>query len=145
MTQAQTPFPYSIDGLDPASGLRRMESDIELYAALLRDFVATEKDAAQAIADALARNDRAAATRRAHTVKGLAGTFGAVRLHPAAQSLETALRETAPAAHSTAITARLGPRPKVAVANGRKNVPTAAPILPAAAATPWPVARISVG
>lgn len=99
MTQAQTPFPYSIDGLDPASGLRRMESDIELYAALLRDFVATEKDAAQAIADALARNDRAAATRRAHTVKGLAGTFGAVRLHPAAQSLETALRETAPAAH----------------------------------------------
>ena len=53
MTQAQTPFPYSIDGLDPASGLRRMESDIELYAALLRDFVATEKDAAQAIAEQL--------------------------------------------------------------------------------------------
>jgi HPt (histidine-containing phosphotransfer) domain-containing protein len=54
-------------------------------------------DAAQAIADALARDDRAAATRRAHTVKGLAGTFGAVRLQPAAQSLEAALRDGAAA------------------------------------------------
>lgn len=99
MTQAQTTFPYSIDGLDPTAALRRMEDDIELYAALLRDFIDTEKDAAQVITDAVARGDQATATRRAHTVKGLAGTFGAVRLHPAAQSLETALREGAPAAH----------------------------------------------
>ena len=98
MTHAQSTFPYAIDGLDPAAALRRMDNDVELYAALLRDFVAAEKNAAQAIADALAQGDRVAATRRAHTVKGLAGTFGAVRLQPAAQSLETALREASPSA-----------------------------------------------
>ena len=96
MTQMQV-FPYSIDGLDPAAGLRRMEGDVELYTTLLRDFAATERDAAQAIARALAQGDRATATRRAHTVKGLAGTFGAVRLQPAAQQLETALSDEAPA------------------------------------------------
>jgi len=96
MTQVQA-FPYSIDGLDPAAGLRRMEGDVELYTALLRDFAATERDAAQTISDALAHGDRAAATRRAHTVKGLAGTFGAVRLQPTAQALEAALRDDAPA------------------------------------------------
>lgn len=96
MTPVQA-FPHSIDGLDPAVGLRRMEGDAELYTALLRDFAATERDAARVIADALAQGDRAAATRRAHTVKGLAGTFGAVRLQPAAQRLEMALRDDAPA------------------------------------------------
>lgn len=96
MTQVQG-FPYSIAGLDPAAGLRRMEGDVELYTALLRDFAATERDAARTIADALAHGDRAGATRRAHTVKGLAGTFGAVRLQPAAQALEAALRDDAAA------------------------------------------------
>lgn len=96
MTQVQG-FPYSIAGLDPAAGLRRMEGDVELYTALLRDFAATERDAARTIADALAHGDRTAATRRAHTVKGLAGTFGAVRLQPAAEALEAALRDDAAA------------------------------------------------
>ena len=96
MTPAQA-FPHPIDGLDPAAGLRRMEGDVDLYTTLLRDFIASEKDAARAIADALARDDRTAATRRAHTVKSLAGTFGAVRLQPAAQSLEAALRDGAAA------------------------------------------------
>lgn len=96
MTPAQA-FPHFIDGLDPAAGLRRMEGDVELYTTLLRDFIATERDAARTIADALAQGDRASATRRAHTVKGLAGTFGAVRLQPAAQSLEAALRDGAAA------------------------------------------------
>lgn len=96
MTQVQG-FPYSIEGLDPAAGLRRMEGDADLYTTLLRDFVATERDAARTIADALAQGDRAGATRRAHTVKGLAGTFGAVRLQPTAQALEAALRDEAAA------------------------------------------------
>lgn len=96
MTPAQA-FPHSIDGLDPVAGLRRMEGDVDLYTSLLRDFISTERDAARAIADALARDDRAAATRRVHTVKGLAGTFGAVRLQPAAQSLEAALHDGAAA------------------------------------------------
>nr|WP_298600462.1 hypothetical protein [uncultured Zoogloea sp.] len=67
MTQVQG-FPYSIEGLDPAAGLRRMEGDADLYTALLRDFVATERDAARTIADALAQGDRAGATRRAHKI-----------------------------------------------------------------------------
>ena len=62
-------FPGPIDGLDIASGLRRMEGDPELYLALLRDFVATERNAATVIADALAADDWPAATRCAHTAQ----------------------------------------------------------------------------
>lgn len=91
-------FPGPIDGLDIASGLRRMEGDPELYLALLRDFVATERNAATVIADALAAEDCPAATRCAHTVKGLSGTFGAYRLQPVAQNLEQALRDARPRA-----------------------------------------------
>ncbi|MBP7393071.1 MAG: Hpt domain-containing protein [Zoogloea sp.] len=93
----ETPgFPASIEGLDIVAGLRRLEGDGEFYIALLRDFISTEQDAATVIAAALAAGDRKAATRRAHTVKGLAGTFGAVRLQPAALALELALRNTEP-------------------------------------------------
>ncbi|WP_374247327.1 Hpt domain-containing protein [Zoogloea sp.] len=98
-------FPQPIDGLDIASGLRRMEGDPVLYLALLRDFIATERSAASAIAAALAAGDRPAATRRAHTVKGLSGTFGAFRLQPAALDLEMALREDRPLADVHALLA----------------------------------------
>ncbi len=99
-------IPDAIDGLDMAAGLRRMEGDPELYIALLRDFAATERSAADVIADALAANDWVAAARRAHTVKGLAGTFGAFRLQPAAESLELTLRETRPMAKVDAVLQR---------------------------------------
>lgn len=91
-------LPQPIDGLDSAAGIRRMDGDVELYIELLRDFVTDEGNAADVIADALAQADADAATRRAHTVKGLAGTFGAVRLYPAALALEHALREGLPPA-----------------------------------------------
>ena len=104
-------FPVPIDGLDIVAGLRRLEGDTELYIALLRDFISTEQDAATVIAAALAQGDRKAATRRAHTVKGLAGTFGAVRLQPVALALELALRsaepQQAPDAELQAFTAEL--------------------------------------
>lgn len=89
-------FSSPIPGLDVAAGLRRVEGDTDLYLMLLRDFIATEKSAAADIAGALARDDRIAATRRAHTVKGLAGTFCATQLYPVARALETALRDARP-------------------------------------------------
>jgi HPt (histidine-containing phosphotransfer) domain-containing protein len=85
-----------IPGLDIAAGLRRMEGDVELYMALLRDFAITEKGAAADIAERLAAGDLAEARRRAHTVKGLAGTFGAQELYPAAMGLEMALQQALP-------------------------------------------------
>ena len=94
---SETPgFPVPIDGLDIAAGLRRLEGDTELYIALLRDFINTEQNAATEIAQALAQGDRSAAIRRAHTVKGLAGTFGAIRLQSVTFALELALRSTEP-------------------------------------------------
>lgn len=99
-------LPDSIDGLDMAIGLRRMEGDPELYIALLRDFATTERAAADVIAEALATDDWPTATRRAHTVKGLSGTFGAFRLQPIAQDLEMALREARPPAEVEALLAR---------------------------------------
>lgn len=99
-------LPDPIDGLDMAIGLRRMEGDPELYIALLRDFAMTERAAADVIAEALATDDWPTATRRAHTVKGLSGTFGAFRLQPIAQDLEMGLREARPRAEVEALLAR---------------------------------------
>lgn len=92
-----TLFPASIDGLDVAAGIRRMEGDPALYLSILRDFLATERDVADVIAQAVASGDGPTATRRAHTVKGLAGTIGALRLQATALALESALRESRPA------------------------------------------------
>lgn len=91
------PFAAPIDGLDVAAGIRRMEGDPILYLSILRDFLVTERDVAEAIAQAIAAGDIPGATRRAHTVKGLAGTIGALQVQPAALTLEMALRESRPA------------------------------------------------
>lgn len=99
-------LPAPIDGLDMVIGLRRMEGDPELYLALLRDFAMTERSAADVIGDALAADDWPSATRRAHTVKGLSGTFGAYRLQPIAQDLEMALRESRPRSEVDTLLAR---------------------------------------
>ena len=78
MTPAQA-FPHPIDGLDPAAGLRRMEGDVDLYTTLLRDFIASEKDAAQAIADALARDDRADGNSEPLTSRSIPASAGRLR------------------------------------------------------------------
>jgi two-component system, sensor histidine kinase and response regulator len=87
-----------VPGLNTAEGLTRVAGNKKLCGKLLRQFSATEADAAQRIAAALAETDRALAQRLAHTVKGVAGNIGASAVQNAAASLEKAIAGSTPAA-----------------------------------------------
>jgi two-component system sensor histidine kinase/response regulator len=82
-----------VEGLDTADGLRRVGGNQKLYLNLLRQFVAAEHDAPARIREQLASGDLAAAERRAHTIKGVAGNLGVRDVQAAADKLERAVRE----------------------------------------------------
>jgi two-component system sensor histidine kinase/response regulator len=81
-----------IAGLDTADGLRRAAGDPRLYTELLRLFVDGHRNAAGEIEISLGRGDEAVAERVAHSVKGVAGNIGAMRVRAAAGQVETAIR-----------------------------------------------------
>jgi two-component system sensor histidine kinase/response regulator len=81
-----------MDGLDSADGLRRVGGNTRLYVKLLRQFAGQQADAIGEIRGALASNDVESATRRAHTLKGVAGNLGARDVQDAAAAVETLLR-----------------------------------------------------
>ena len=82
----------AVEGLDAASGLRRVAGNRKLYVDLLRQFAERQADAAQRLAAALAAKDAAEAERIAHSVKGVAGNIGLTGLQSMAAALETAVR-----------------------------------------------------
>jgi two-component system sensor histidine kinase/response regulator len=87
-----------IDGLDMALGLRRMSGKEDLYHAMLAKFAHSQADVVERIAAAL-DHDMASAERLAHTLRGLAGSIGALAVQEQAEQLESALRaRPAPAA-----------------------------------------------
>ena len=81
-----------VAGLDMALGLRQMLGKEPLYRAMLAKFAQDQADATARITAALG-GDRDLAERLAHTLRGLAGTIGALALHQQAGLLETAIRE----------------------------------------------------
>ena len=85
-------FP-DIAGIDTRKVISILEGDAEFFLDLLREFAAKHGDTAQLIHDDLARGDRKTATRRAHTLRGVAGNLGAMDLMQAAQALEEAILE----------------------------------------------------
>jgi PAS domain S-box-containing protein len=96
-----------VDGLDSASGLRRVGGNAKLYVKLLRQFGKQQADAVGEIRAALAANDVESATRLAHTLKGVAGNLGAGDVQDAAAAVETLLRGRSPAGAINAALARL--------------------------------------
>ena len=80
------------EGVDLASALRRMGHRHVLLADALRHFVAAAPTVVASIADALVRGERDAAIRCVHTLKGNAGTVGAVVVAAQAAELERTLR-----------------------------------------------------
>ncbi len=85
----------SIDGIDVASGLRRTGGNRSRYEALLRKFAEQQEDVVLTIRNALSVGDAATAERAAHSLKGAAGTLGAVSLAEAAAATEAAIRSGA--------------------------------------------------
>jgi CheY-like chemotaxis protein len=76
--------------LDAANAMARMGGQ-ELYLSMLARFIPSQGQSVQSIQDALAVNDRSAAERLAHTLKGVAASVGATALAEAASQLEQAI------------------------------------------------------
>jgi PAS domain S-box-containing protein len=83
----QSPMP-DIPGLDVARGLAALSGQRQLYLDLLDQFARLHGDDAWRIRDAMTAGDRALARRLAHSLKGAAGTLGAVAVEAAARALE---------------------------------------------------------
>jgi len=89
-------LPYGIDGLDTALGLSRMMGKKPLYLAMLRRYATGQKDTPAQVRAALQAADPVLAERLAHTLKGVSGNVGAVRVQELAGVLEEALRQREP-------------------------------------------------
>lgn len=84
-----------ISGIDPAMGLAATQGNHGLYLKLLLKFRESQGSFENQFEQYLKDNDCAAATRLAHTLKGVAGNIGAVSIQESAQSLETLCQQKA--------------------------------------------------
>jgi two-component system, sensor histidine kinase and response regulator len=83
-----------IEGLDTVAGLRHVAGKRDFYVKMMRRFCDGEQAVAVATVKALlAEGDAKGAERAAHSLKSVAGTFGASQLERRAGSLEAALRD----------------------------------------------------
>ena len=81
-----------IPGIDVRAGLKRTGGNRQRYETLLRKFAEQQSEMVEAMRTALSIGDAATAERAAHSLKGAAGTLGAVSLAEAAASTEGAVR-----------------------------------------------------
>ena len=81
----------NIAGLDTKGGLVRMMGKQPLYLAMLRRYVAGQKQVPAEIRSALAEGDWATAGRLAHTCRGVSGNIGATLVPASAGALEQAI------------------------------------------------------
>jgi two-component system sensor histidine kinase/response regulator len=80
-------------GIDVDQGLRYLRGKVDRYLALLRKFVLAHAEDLATLDGHLARGDRPAAQRIAHSLKGTAGMLGLVTLASIAADLESLLKE----------------------------------------------------
>jgi two-component system sensor histidine kinase/response regulator len=81
-----------IAGIDTIVGLKRTGGNSKRYERLLRSFAQQQADVITGISEALLSGDSVTAERTAHSLKGAAGTLGAVALAELAAKVETALK-----------------------------------------------------
>jgi two-component system sensor histidine kinase/response regulator len=94
----------AIPGLRMDAALSRVGGNTKLMRKLLARFVETQMEVMQRIENAIESNDLAAATREAHTVKGLAGNIGATAMADAAARVEQMLAQGETAGREEALT-----------------------------------------
>lgn len=82
-------LPRHVAGLDVDAALLRLNGKVKMYNWLVRSFAEKWAAGASLIEDALNDGDSELASRHAHSIKGSAGTIGAVELAALAQTLET--------------------------------------------------------
>ena len=86
------PFPDAV-GFDVAAALARIDGDAEAYREFLTVFRDVTTDGINAMVAAMSRNDVEVARLEAHSLKGSAGSVGAVGLQAAAALLEKSLKD----------------------------------------------------
>jgi HPt (histidine-containing phosphotransfer) domain-containing protein len=84
-------FGKNIDGLDTELGLRRAMGMKDFYISMLRSFVQTRRDTIGQIRAALNSRDTKKAEYLSHSLFGISGQIGAVRVPEDALQLESAL------------------------------------------------------
>jgi len=93
---AVAPLVFELPGIDTQAGLAITMNNEELYLNLLRQFHTAEANFGGAFRLAQQAEDRSAATRSAHTLRGSAGNIGAKEVQAAATALEHACANGAP-------------------------------------------------
>ncbi|MDG4552994.1 MAG: PAS domain S-box protein [Candidatus Competibacter sp.] len=116
----------AIPGLDAEVGLWRMRGQVAGYIRLLRKFAADHAGDGAALRECRDAGDEPAARRLAHTLKGVAGTLGAVRVQVLAAELEAALRDGEPAEKIERRVAALEAEQEMLVAALRAALPAVA-------------------
>ena len=89
--KAAPAFPENIVGLEIEAAVNRLGGDRNLYLVMLSFFIRDCATAGTGIKEALLARDTELAARKAHTIKGIAGTIGAEELAKLAKSLENAI------------------------------------------------------
>jgi two-component system, sensor histidine kinase and response regulator len=84
-------LPWPVDGLDTVTGLHRCLGKPDFYRSLLQQFVDRQAHIGYQIEQALSATQWERARRLAHTLKGVAGTLGALRLQTMAEAMEQAI------------------------------------------------------
>jgi len=80
----------AIEGLNVTNGLKAANGHADLYVRLLSRFIQSEETTA--LASAYGRGEADAIIHAAHTIKGVAATVGADRLHDLALAIEIAVK-----------------------------------------------------
>jgi PAS domain S-box-containing protein len=85
-----------IPGFDPALGLRRCSGKTDFYRSILKQFTDKQATSVAQIQQAVGQQDWALAERLAHTLKGTAGSIGAVRIQTLSEEVESAIKQRHP-------------------------------------------------
>lgn len=90
VAQTVVAFP-DIPGIDRVRAAQNLNQDLDIFIQLLKRFADTFRDAVELTRRDLSRGEREAAARRIHTLRGNAGTLGALDLMASASALEQAI------------------------------------------------------
>ncbi|MEF8714343.1 MAG: PAS domain S-box protein [Accumulibacter sp.] len=132
----------AIPGFDPRLGLERVQGRSNTYLRLLRQFAESSADDGMALRRYLAVGDHVAARRWAHSLRGAAGTLGAVRLQTLAAKLEEAFCEERSAAETGRLVAEVEAAQSALVAALRAALSAEAVV--SCADPDWPRARVAL-
>jgi CheY-like chemotaxis protein len=84
---------FAIEGLDAGSALKSLLGNFSVYARALRLFAKGHRDDGKQLLTVLAADERTAALRIAHALKGSAGTVGATLIQSIARDIERTLQD----------------------------------------------------